>query len=473
MCHYTSARHPPYGNPLIPLGARHRITVLWLWGLCVWVPTGYLVSRTNQEVLERCDEVLTGASHRFGDGEGSWCVPNNTVYPHQWLWDSCFHAIALCALGRHDEAVSEMEFLFDGMSPEGFLPHMVHHSDPDAALVLWRQPKTSDITQPPMYGHALRVIRDSLPVGDPLHERVDVLVGRSEVALEWLLRHRRWFEPEPLVVICHPWETGCDDSLRWDGWMPDGVYNREKWGVLKKRWVKECLDFGEPGYGNGDFGAVSNREFGVMDAGFNGLVAFNASELVAAGGSRHFELVALELGGSLEKLFRVETGTFDSLPVFPDVDPYASLSGDGVWDGRRWWWSSDASRYRQETLRRPTLDAVLPALVVDAPQLRQVVVDGLVDERRFGAEFGPAGAHRNTPGYEPSVYWRGCAWPQLSYLCWVLARRVGREDVAATISGGMVAAVMKNGFAEYWHPDTGEGGGAAPQTWSTVVAATL
>ena len=31
------------------------------------------------------------ASWREADG---FCPPNPEVYPHQWLWDSCFHAIA-------------------------------------------------------------------------------------------------------------------------------------------------------------------------------------------------------------------------------------------------------------------------------------------------------------------------------------------------------------------------------------------
>ena len=38
-------------------------------------------------------ERLTGQPYAY-------VCPSRTTYPYQWLWDSCFHAIALCDLGQ-------------------------------------------------------------------------------------------------------------------------------------------------------------------------------------------------------------------------------------------------------------------------------------------------------------------------------------------------------------------------------------
>ena len=50
------------------------------------------------------DQVKSAA---LGVLESAWrddrgyCLPNADVYPHMWLWDSCFHSIAWASL--HDE----------------------------------------------------------------------------------------------------------------------------------------------------------------------------------------------------------------------------------------------------------------------------------------------------------------------------------------------------------------------------------
>ena len=36
---------------------------------------------------------------------GGHTVPHAGVYPHQWLWDSCFHVICWAALGRADRKI--------------------------------------------------------------------------------------------------------------------------------------------------------------------------------------------------------------------------------------------------------------------------------------------------------------------------------------------------------------------------------
>ena len=74
------------------------------------------------------------------------------------------------------------------------------------------------------------------------------------------------------------------------------------------------------------------------------------------------------------------------------------------------------------------------------------------------------------PGFDPRSYWRGPAWPQLSYLVWVGLRRQGRREAAEAVASTTVRGAMRSGFAEYWDPDDGTGGGAVPQSWTALAA---
>ena len=64
-----------------------------------------------------------------------YTVPNTEVYAFQWLWDSCFHAIAWAELGEPQRAMSELTHLFRMQTVDGFVPHIdyefapLHHAD--------------------------------------------------------------------------------------------------------------------------------------------------------------------------------------------------------------------------------------------------------------------------------------------------------------------------------------------------------
>ena len=53
---------------------------------------------------------------------------------------------------------------------------------------------------------------------------------------------------------------------------------------------------------------------------------------------------------------------------------------------------------------------------------------------------------------------------------WVAAGRRGAHAVADDLAGRLVAGASTSGFAEYWHPDTGRGQGAIPQSWTALAA---
>jgi hypothetical protein len=380
-------------------------------------------------------EALTGQARAILHAhwrEPGFCVPNATTYPWQWLWDSCFHAVCWAHLGEGDRAVSELSNLFAHQSDDGFVPHMTYWQDGTTHATFWGRPGTSAITQPPMYGHALAELH-RLGVTVP-----DQLVARAGRGLQYLFATR--FRDGVGPVILHPWESGCDDSPRWDAWCAS-PWSFDQWKVVKGELV-DSLTGADGSSLAADGSPGGNTRFEVTSAGFAALVAFNALELA----------------------------------VITDDDRLRSEAGavaDGLdrrWDPTRSTWTDLVVVGPDATAGVRTLDALLPVLVsADSAAVSRAftVID---DDGGFGGRFGPAATHRAEPSFDPGAYWRGPAWPHLTYLLWVAATRRGLDLVAAGLRRRLLAGAGCSGFAEYWQPDTGAGLGAVPQSWAALAA---
>lgn len=348
---------------------------------------------------------------------GGFTVPSPTTYPQQFLWDSCFHSLIWAELGDR-RAVTELESLFSRQHESGLVPHMGYAEHPETSEELWGVRGSSCITQPPMFGHALaELVRRGWDVpGDLLESAVS--------GLAYLLRTRR--DPETgLCQIWHPWESGMDDSPRWDAWAP-AERSEEAWMEAKVRLVRS-LPRGPAGFPSGP------GDFAVPSVGFSSLVAFNALELDSVGVD--------SLSDDVHALSRALEPRFDAdLGLWTDPTPGSPQSG-----------------------RSLTLDGLLPLLVLDDPP---VGLGAVLSPREFGGPFGPSYVHREDPAFAAGVYWRGDVWPPLTYLLALAARRRGWRDEADTLVRQLVAGAEVSGLAEHWHPDTGEGLGAVPLCWA-------
>lgn len=361
--------------------------------------------------------ILEAAWRELPGGEG-FCVPHAITYPWQWLWDSCFHAVVWGRLGD-ERAGRELRSALADQDDDGFVPHLRYAGGANPHAEFWGRPTTSSITQPPMFGHAVaELVRAGMAPADDL-------VERARLGLRFLLE-RRHRSPAGLIELCHPWESGCDDSPRWDGVL-DASWTPELWFQAKGDLLQsiERASAGAP---------LRNPAFPVASVGFNALVAFNALELAAVTDDASLERAAGEL------VIAIDARWDPSLLTWRDDGPTAATSG---------------------SVR--TLDALLPLLVSPRP----AAFDQLVDERAFAAPYGPRGVHAGEPTYDPQRYWRGPAWPQLTYLLWLACTR-GAPDGASSLVRSMVAGASSSGFAEYWDPEVGAPLGAVPQSWTAL-----
>ena len=281
--------------------------------------------------------------------EGGYTVPNGAVYPFQWLWDSCFHAVTWAALGEGDRARSELAHLFRTQSRLGFVPHVDYEHDPRHHAAFWgaraspRSPSRRCSATP----------SPSCTVGASPSTTSSAL---PPVGLRFLLDERD--RVDGLIALCHPWESGGDDCPRWDHWCPGG-WDPDRWYAVKGALVTsiEHARDGSP---------LANPAFRVASCGFNALVAFNALELAEVTGDRMLASDAMALVMVL----------------------------DGQWDaGLRTW--VDAGDSEASSGRVRTLDALLPVLATDRAEALDAAFADLIDPTAFGGPCGPAGVHRS------------------------------------------------------------------------------
>src|SRR5215210_3647403 len=108
--------------------------------------------------------VLTANRQRgiseWGGRAYDFVCPSPGSYPFQWLWDSCFHAIALLHLDP-DQAKQELRCLLHGAQPDGFIPHMLlweeefhGRAQVDYSIVL-ADPFYTATVQPPVLARAV------------------------------------------------------------------------------------------------------------------------------------------------------------------------------------------------------------------------------------------------------------------------------------------------------------------------------
>jgi hypothetical protein len=377
----------------------------------------------NAIVLNCARQVLNNA---WKEADG-YCRPHDGQYPHLWLWDSCFHSLGW--LGLNDQrALRELEAVFVGQLANGFVPHM-RYGGPTSS----RGPLStvSSFTQPPVYAHALLMLQQR---GQSPSR---ALVEKATAGLEALWAERL---KKGLLVIYHPWESGADDSPRWDSWLGSGWWQRFRYRYLISRLIHRhflnATTFGEHGQ------AIGNSEFVVAPAGFNAIAAHAAMELGRLLDDRRWTRRGEDLAEALEPQW---------------------LDSEGLWSDR-------ADVGGGDSVHVPTLDGVLGALCSPNRQRCFIALNQLRDPDRFGAPFGPTYVARRHPLYNPDAYWRGVTWPQLNYLAARGASRVGLHHIAEDVQASTKRGCLTSRFSEYWNPETGQARGATPQTWAAVAS---
>jgi hypothetical protein len=278
----------------------------------------------------------------------------------------------------------------------------------------------SCFTQPPVYALALAHMEANRLPFDP------TLVADVSRALQYFLDHRM---VDGLAKVVHPWETGCDDSPRWDSWIGSDSWNRAEWTQFDKR-IAETAEWGPEGdaHGNPDFECASSM--------FNGVLAHALQMHGARYGDDHVSAAGSQLAESIEiSLWDDDQGLY--------VD--RALAGGGP------------------SVSIPTLDGILATLGTVSRERAAIAIDQLRDPTRFAGPHGIRYVAADHPAYQRDAYWRGPAWPQITLLVIEACRRWGYEDLAHCVAAQARLVIPGTGWSEYWIPRRVRASGPSPR----------
>lgn len=405
--------------------------------------------------------------------------PSPTLYPHQWLWDSCFIAIGL----RHLDparAATELLSLLRGQWSTGMIPHVIFAETADfyhAGPHRWRCDRvsttaggvqTTGVTQPPMIAEA------AVRVGEMMSP--DDRAGFYRALVPGLLRFHQWLyrERDPdddgLVTLVHSWESGMDNTPTWME-MTRPVAPRSV-RVLRRLNGDDALDTlrrdakevpTDERLTSGDLFTLYRivRELRRSRYNFRAArrtivplvqdVAFNAI-LVRA--NEHLVRLADEAGVGIPNwLSRSMRRTRAAM---------AELYSDGTY------YSRDFRTHR--LLRHETIASFLPLYAGIVPDER---VDGMVKTMtspRYWARYGISSVPSDDPGFLPRCYWQGPAWVNMNWLIADGLDRYGRAEAAEAIRRNTITMIAESGaMYEYYSPLDGSGAGSNSFSWTAAL----
>lgn len=315
--------------------------------------------------------------------------------------------------------------------------------------------RTSGISNPPVL--ALAACRLAATGDEASLEFGERVCGPLCDWLSYLFRDRR-LPASPLVAVVHPWETGWDNSPRWDllpaaGLKPKRPYARRDTGAVSAAQRPGGRDYD---------GYVALAEI-ISEGGFE-LAAYRARtpfvvhDVVFDALSHR---AAVELNGLCRRLGRPDAFAEPALAEF--ARGFEELH----WNQRaQTYYDYDAQAGRQ--IEEPTA-AALAALGGDlVPRNRAAtLVERYLD--RAGGLIPIPTVPPATAAFDADLYWRGPVWFCVNWLAADGLERLGLTREAAGLRGQTLDAFAATAFAEYLNPVTGAGRGIAGFSWTAAL----
>ena len=416
---------------------------------------------------------------------GNYTQPAHGLYPHQWLWDSCF-----IALGRRqldvERAKTELLSLLRGQWHNGMLPNIIFRDDPQyrADRNLWRSwlnpaapsdVTTTGITQPPMLAEA--VVQVGKKLAWPERRSWYRMVYPALLAYHQWLYHERDPHGEGLVLQIHPWETGLDNTPPWMAELHEhllplwirlieklrlsaviNLFRRDTKSVpmdqrfsavesvamfdIQLRLRRKAYDINK---------ILDHSMFAIEDLAFNSMFIRANTHLRDIAKSLREELPE-ELAASMAKTEK----TFEEL-----WEPYSAQ-----------YYSRDFITHR--LLKTPSIATLLPlyAGCISQDHAKQLV-RLLENEHAFGPAYPVPSVPLNSFWFDPKRYWQGPSWVNMNWLIIDGLKRYGFRAHADALRESTLEMVAKSGSSEYFDPLTGEAAGAANFSWTAALAIDL
>jgi hypothetical protein len=405
------------------------------------------------------------------------------LYPHQWSWDAAFVAAGLSTVSV-PRALAELAHLLEAQWDSGMIPHIVF-ADVEGYFPgadRWRTAgvspagvRSSGICQPPVHATMLRRIVERATANGGEDARLAEEFARHTLPRwarwhEWL-RRARAADGSGLVTIYHGWESGMDNSPRFDG-----PYARVHPGEVEPfvrtdtRIVQDASQRpSDDEYARYLWLVQQMADVAYDDERLPGAVDFQVKDVFAsaalAAANEDLAVLAERLGHAGD----------------PASDPgrlrdWAAEFREGV-DAtidQETGLARDRDVLTGEWIAKPTIAGFAPLVSSTDTAVREAqlaLIDGpaWAGDPRLAFALPPSTSPLSAE-FRPREYWRGPVWPVMT---WYLAQSVrGHGDEAAYTRWreASLDQLAEGHFGEYYEPFTGEPLGSPDQSWTAAVA---
>ena len=433
----------------------------------------------NTDVLDQAKAVLKRNDQK------SFTIPAEGLYPHQWLWDSCFIAIGL----RHidiDRAQTELKSLIRGQWSNGMLPHMIfdssHWYNQDSSI--WRSHlslyapddvNTSGITQPPVLAEAVVKIGEQLSLAE--RRTWYQQMYPSLLAYHQWLFHERDPKGDGLVIQLHPYETGLDSTPPWIDQL-DKHYKPWWASLLKATKLDTVVN-------------LFRRDTRTVPPGqrMDNLHALLYYDVIRKLRDRHYDIDKILAKSD----FVIADLTFNSIFIranqhLMDIaklihrDPPETLTAKIKLSHNSFeeLWDAYSSQYYSRNLptnkliKEPSIAALMPLYAgnITKERAKQLVAD-LGDEKQFATKYPVPSVPLNSKYFDPERYWQGPLWLNTNWLIIDGLKRYGYDKHADIIQQKSIDVVARHSSYEYFNPQDSTPAGAKNFSWTAALVIDL
>lgn len=413
---------------------------------------------------------------------GTWTRPSPRLYPHQWSWDAAFVAIGWAHFAPL-RAVAELRSLFRAQWADGMVPQIVF--DPSVALGAY-EPRhrtwgtaglappgvaTSGICQPPVHAIALARVREITVRHHP-----EALAAVDDAIVELyprLVAWHRWLhtarDPEGtgLVTIFHPWESGLDNSPRWDDALAAVTVSEQTAGARPD--LDHVADVTERP-SDDDYRRYYTLVRELVDAGYDPERShrshpFRMDDVL-------FTAILAAADDVLADL-AVLVGQPGDAPGHRAGAERSRRGLDACWDPARCA-CLDRDLVADRWITADTIAGFAPLVAGCNRDRGDALAARLAGPSFAGAEqlqwAVPPSTAVDDPAFDPRLYWRGPTWPVITWLLWWAAGRDGRVGLADALRTAAVEQLRATGCSEYADPVSGRALGSPAQSWTAAVA---
>jgi glucosylglycerate hydrolase len=404
-------------------------------------------------------------------------APN--LYPHMWSWDAAFVAAGLSTMSVA-RALQELDYLVAAQWKSGMIPHIVfsdvpgYFPDVDRWGTRGASPEgvqSSGICQPPVHATMLRhIVERATTAGGEDARLADEFIRRT--LPQWIdwhawLRNSRGADGSGLLTIYHGWESGMDNSPRFDG-----PYSRVQPGRMEPFVRTDTLKVTDHSQRPSDeeysrylWLVQQMAEVRFDDARLPGVMDFQVKDVfmsaIFAAANEDLAVLA-EQFGLPEEAPRLRQWAQE----FRDGVDATVDAGTGL--------ARDRDVLTGEWIGPPTMAGFAPLISTTDQALldwQLEVFEGpdWTGDPRLAFPL-PASTSTTYEGLKPRQYWRGPVWPVMNWYLAHCLRRRGDEKRYHQLREASLAQLMEGHFGEYYEPFTGEPLGSMDQSWTAAVA---